>query len=79
MSSGELLVTFVVAIIVFGPSKLPMLANHLGLFLRKLNQLKEQAEVFWQQQLKEIQLQENKRKAEIGDEEYKNIESKSES
>lgn len=71
MSSGELLLTFIVAVIVFGPSKLPMLATHLGMLMRKINQLKEHAASFWQQQLNEIQLQENKRKAETVDEEYK--------
>ncbi|MBL7481673.1 Sec-independent protein translocase subunit TatA/TatB [Legionella bononiensis] len=78
MSSGELLLTFIVAVIVFGPSKLPMLATHLGLLMRKVNQLKVYAAEFWQQQLNEIQLQENKRKAELGDEEYKKTESKPE-
>ncbi len=70
MSSGELLLIFFVACIVFGPSKLPMLATHLGLLLRKLNQLKEHASSFWQNQLNEIQLQENLRKAEKADEKY---------
>ena len=72
MSSGELLLTFIVALIVFGPSKLPMLATHLGLLMRKINQLKEQAASFWQQQINEHQLQENQRKAELADEQYKN-------
>lgn len=71
MSSGELLLTFIVALIVFGPSKLPMLATHLGMLIRKINQFKEQATLFWQQQLDQIQLEENKRKAEKVDEHYK--------
>ncbi|HAZ7572848.1 twin-arginine translocase TatA/TatE family subunit [Legionella sp. PATHC032] len=70
MSLGELLLIFIVAIIVFGPSKLPMLATHLGLFVRKVNQLKEHASSFWQQQLNEIQLHENQRKAEKADQHY---------
>lgn len=78
MSSGELLLTFIVALIVFGPSKLPMLATHLGLLMRKINQFKEHATSFWQQQLNEIQLQENQRKAEIVDEEYSKTSSKTE-
>ncbi len=70
MSSGELLLTLIVALIVFGPSKLPMLATHLGLLIRKINQIKEQATAFWQQQLNEHQLQENQRRAEQGDKQY---------
>jgi len=79
MSSGELLLTFVVALIVFGPSKLPMLATHLGLLMQKINRLREQAATFWQQQLNEHQLQENQRKAEQADEHYKNKHSQIES
>ena len=71
MSSGEFLVIFIVALIVFGPKKLPMLASHLGLLIRKLNQLKAQASVFWQQQLNALQLQENQRKAKEADQQYK--------
>ena len=40
MSFSELLVIFLVALIVFGPSKLPMLARHLGLILRRLGDYK---------------------------------------
>ncbi|CAM2742382.1 twin-arginine translocase TatA/TatE family subunit [Legionella worsleiensis] len=78
MSSGELIVTLIVAVSVFGPSKLPMLAKHLGLLLHQLNRLKEYAVEFWQQQLNEVQLQENKRKAELSDQEYQKKQSKSE-
>lgn len=68
MSGGELLVIFIVALIVFGPKKLPMLATHLGLLIRKLNQIKTQAAILWQQQLNALQLQENQRKAKEADE-----------
>ncbi len=78
MSSGELLLTFVVALVVFGPSKLPMLATHLGMLMRKVNQFKEHAAAFWQQQLDEIKLEENKRKAEEIDKEYNKNPSKEE-
>ncbi|KTC80807.1 Sec-independent protein translocase subunit TatA/TatB [Legionella cherrii] len=71
MSSGELLVILIVALIVFGPKKLPMLATHLGLLLRKFNQLKAQAASLWQEQLNAVQLQENQRKAKEADEQYK--------
>lgn len=69
--SGEILVILIVALIVFGPKKLPMLATHLGLLLRKINHFKAQAVALWQQQLKEIQFQENQRKAQEADEQYK--------
>jgi sec-independent protein translocase protein TatB len=69
--SGELLLIFIVALIVFGPSKLPMVATHLGLLMRKINQFKELAASFWQQQINEHQLQENQRKALEGDNQYK--------
>lgn len=75
MSLGELLLIFIVAIIAFGPSKLPMLATHLGMLMRKMNQLKEHASSFWQQQMNEIQLHENKRKAEEVDQQYEKRES----
>ncbi len=68
--SSELLVIFIVALIVFGPKKLPMLANHLGLLIRHLTQLKTTASLFWQQQLNALQLQENERKAEAADKKY---------
>lgn len=67
----ELLVIFIVALIVFGPKKLPMLATHLGLLFRQIHRWKAQATAFWQQQLNEHQLQENKRKAEEADKYYK--------
>ncbi|MGC1183328.1 Sec-independent protein translocase subunit TatA/TatB [Legionella sp.] len=69
--SMELLLILIVALIVFGPTKLPMLASHLGLLLRKFNQLSTHAAAFWQQQLNEYQLQENQRKAEEADKKYK--------
>lgn len=69
--SGELLLILIVALIVFGPSKLPMLATHLGLLVRKITRIKDQAYSFWHNQLKEIQLQENLRKAKEADKKYK--------
>lgn len=69
--SGELILIFIVALIVFGPSKLPMVATHLGLLMRRVNRFKELAGSFWQQQINEHQLQENLRKAQEGDNQYK--------
>jgi sec-independent protein translocase protein TatB len=71
MNSGELFVTFLVALIVFGPNKLPMLADHLGKLLRQLDYFKQQAATFWQRQLAEQQLHENRKKAEQVDIIYK--------
>ena len=72
MSMGELLITLIVALVVFGPKKLPMLAQHLGLLLGRFNHYKQQTATFWQQQLKEQQLQENIRKAQKADTRYQN-------
>lgn len=73
MSASELLLTLIVALIVFGPSKLPMLATHLGILIRQLNQFKKQAKLLWQQQLDEFQLLENTKKAQEADEHYKEM------
>ena len=70
MSLAELLLTACVALLVFGPSKLPMLARHLGWAVKKLNALKEQCSELWQQQLKEVQLLENTEKAKKADQHY---------
>ncbi|MBA3535256.1 MAG: twin-arginine translocase TatA/TatE family subunit [Tatlockia sp.] len=67
MSSSELLLTFLVALIVFGPNKLPMLAEHLGKLFRQFEFFKNQASTFWQKQLAEQQLRENTHKAEQAD------------
>ncbi|STX50020.1 sec-independent protein translocase protein TatB [Legionella busanensis] len=72
MNMSELLVIIIVALIAFGPNKLPMLAEHLGKFIRQLNSLKMQLTNFWQAQLKEQQLRENQQKAEQADTIYKN-------
>jgi len=66
------LLILLVTLIVFGPQKLPMLASHLGLLMRRINKLKTTASIFWQQQLNEYQLEENKLKAQEADNHYKN-------
>lgn len=71
--SGELLVIFIVALLVLGPKRLPMFAVHLSLLIRKITELKAQSVVFWQQQLKEYQLQENKHQAERADKKYNEL------
>lgn len=70
MSSGELLLTLLVALCVFGPNKLPMLANHLGKLVGRINHYKARLAIFWQQQLLEQQLEENNRKAKDAETSY---------
>lgn len=69
--SGELLLILIVSLLVFSPKKIPMLASHLGLFFKQILVWKEQASLLWEQQLKELQLQNNLRKAEDADRRYK--------
>jgi len=70
MSMAELIMTLVVAIIVFGPARLPMAARHLGLFIKTINRYKQHFSQWWQQQLNEAQLLENTKKAEEVDKQY---------
>ncbi|WP_419419798.1 twin-arginine translocase TatA/TatE family subunit [Legionella sp. D16C41] len=63
MNMGEIIIILIVALIVFGPNKLPMLAEHLGKVIRQLNLFKAQLANFWQTQLNEQQLRENEEKA----------------
>lgn len=70
MSIGELLLILVVALVVFGPKKLPMVAYHLGMLVGRFNHYKQKALVFWQQQLNEQALQDNLRKAKEADAGY---------
>lgn len=70
MSSAELLLTLVVALLVFGPSKLPMLASHLAKLVRFMSECRLKLMVFWQSQLNEQQLLDNLKKAEKADEQY---------
>jgi sec-independent protein translocase protein TatB len=67
MSFGQLFLTTLIALLVFGPDKLPMLARHAGRLIARLERYKQQAITFWQQQLNEQQLQENTRKAHEAD------------
>lgn len=70
MSMGELLLTFFVALLVFGPQRLPLLAKHLAAFFNSIHRLKQQAAEFWQAQLQEQQLLENHQKARQADATY---------
>ena len=67
MSFAELFLTLLVALLVFSPAKLPKLAYNLGKLARKVNHMKQQWSVFWQQQEQALQLEENLKKAEEAD------------
>lgn len=68
--ASELLVILLVALIVFGPNKLPMLASHFAKALRQINGLKREASQFWNKIVAEQQLLENEKKAEEADKDY---------
>lgn len=70
MSLGETLVILVVALVAFGPKKLPMLARHIALMLTKFNQLQAQITQFWHHQQAQLQLEENEKKAQHADNNY---------
>lgn len=63
MISGQLFLTLLIALLVFGPNKLPMLARHLGQTFARIQRLKQQYQVLWQSLLKEQQLLDNTQKA----------------
>ena len=75
MSFAELVLIFLVAVIVFGPKQLPMVARHLGLVINTLAQLKEKAAQVWNTQVKEWQLLDNEQKAADADKHYQSSES----
>ena len=63
MSAAELLIIMLVALLVFGPNKLPMLARHLAKGVRFVTICKQRFSEFWDTQLKTYQLHENLEKA----------------
>ena len=70
MSLGELLLTGLIALLVFGPDKLPMLARHAGKLVARMHSYKQHALALWQSQFEQQQLQENRRKADEADAVY---------
>ena len=70
MSASELLLILLVALVVFGPKKLPMLARHLGQLVVKGRDYKQQAVAIWQLYLNEQQLQENKNRSQKAEASY---------
>lgn len=71
MSTGELLLTGFIAMLVFGPKQLPALAHQLGGLMKRFNEYKQQLSLFLEAQGQEHQLQENMKKAAEADEKYK--------
>lgn len=72
MSSGELILTLLVALLVFGPQKLPMLARHLAWLVKQLQAWQQQATALWQQVQLQQQLEANLEKARSADQQYAN-------
>lgn len=70
MSSAELLLVFLVALLVFGPNKLPLLARDLGLLAKKSRQWQRQLLLYWQQIQLQQQLADNSEKAAKADDLY---------
>ncbi len=70
MNLAELLLTLLVALLVFGPKKLPLLAHHLGRLMARLHYYQQQWKTFFQQQCDTQQLQDNIKKAEAADRDY---------
>lgn len=58
----ELIVIFIVALVVFGPKKLPELGKSLGRGLREFNKAKSELKATWDEQIREAenQLQDTK-------------------
>ena len=70
MFSTELLLIFLVALVVFGPKRLPELATTLGKLFSYLLILKKKASLFLEEQSKELKLWESEQKAKKADERY---------
>ena len=72
MSIAEILVIVFVALIVFGPEKLPELAKHLGKLAAKGKHIKDQLAQLWHQQQLQFDLDDNIKKAQEADKKYQN-------
>ena len=67
MSGGELLIILIVALLVFGPDKLPMLAEHLGKLTQWGNRMLNNMRKEWDDELQKQQLNDNIKRAELAD------------
>ncbi|KTC97253.1 TatB protein (twin arginine translocation) [Legionella geestiana] len=70
MSMAEVGLTLIIAVCVFGPSRLPMLARHLGAGLRRLKMLRERFSGMLEEVAKECTLAENEKRAADADARY---------
>lgn len=70
MSIAELLVIALVALCVFGPNKLPELAQNIGRLVGKARKLKTQFDEYLHQQQLQLELEKNIKKAEQADKSY---------
>ncbi|MCC5792711.1 MAG: twin-arginine translocase TatA/TatE family subunit [Legionellaceae bacterium] len=70
MSLAEVLVILLVALLVWGPTKLPMLLRHAFHLKKKLDAWQQQWQAFWQAQVKEQALLENQERAKEADKYY---------
>jgi len=61
----ELIVIFIVALVVFGPKKLPELGKSLGHGLREFNKAKNELKATWDEQLREAETHLSSTKEEI--------------
>ncbi len=76
MIAGELLVIAGVILAVFNPKKLPMLAQHAALIIRRWTHFQHEMRVFMQKTLLEQQLKENVEQAMLADAKYMHEDSK---
>jgi twin arginine-targeting protein translocase, TatA/E family len=53
----EIIAIFIVALVVFGPKKLPELGKSLGKGLREFNKAKNELKATWDEQLREAEKQ----------------------
>lgn len=67
---SEILVILVVALLVFGPEKLPSLARTLGKLVRKVNSLRDEFQATLDKQILVDTLEENEHKAAQADKRY---------
>lgn len=71
MSTGELLLTATIALLVLGPNQLPIVARKLGQLMKQVHDYKQHLSVFLDAQSQAHQLQDNLKKAAEADEHYK--------
>ncbi len=70
MHLSEIALIFLVALIVFSPEKLPMLAKHLGSFIAWVNRQKKSLEINLDSFIKNDTLKENELKAREAEKKY---------